>query len=358
MTQLTAVTAGARGRRGAGRQRRGTAGIAMAAAAAEEASRVAKDGDCVLVHYKVSLEDGTAIDSTTGRDPPSFTIGKRQVMQGLEQLVRGLSVGDKAIADVPPQLAFGERREDLVLDVPASKAPEGLTEGAQVQLTSGGRPITARVVKVNEDGSMTIDANHELAGKTLKLEAELVDFRELLAPSESPPGMGLATFAAGCFWGVELAFQRVPGVLSTAVGYAQGEAQAPTYEGVCSGKTGHTEAVRVVFDPNVVSFEQLLDTFWERVGRNATTLNKTGNDEGTQYRSGIYYHNEEQQRLAEKSALSLQMSLGQPVVTEVQTASPFWMAEEYHQQYLEKGGRLDNGQSAAKGCTDPIRCYG
>lgn len=310
------------------------------------------------MHYKGCLEDGTVFDSSEGRAPLSFTLGKGQVVPGFEEAVRGLKPGEKVSATLPPEKGYGERSESLLIDIEASKAPAGIKAGMSVNLNAGGKQIPAEVLEVAEDGSVKLDANHALAGKTLIFDLEFVGFRQFLAPSEPPEGMELATFAAGCFWGVELAFQRVPGVAGTAVGYAQGQMEKPTYEAVCSARTGHTEAVRVVFDPKVVTFEKLLDTFWERVGRNATTLNKVGNDEGPQYRSGIYYHSEEQQRVAEKSALELQMKLGEPVVTEVQASEPFWLAEDYHQQYLAGGGRGNRPQSAEKGCTDTIRCYG
>jgi len=159
-----------------------------------------------------------------------------------------------------------------------------------------------------------------------------------------------AEIAAGCFWGVELAFSRIPGVTRTSVGYTQGHVKDPTYRQVCSGTTGHVEALQLDFDPNVVSYEELLDVFWER--HNSTTLNRQGNDVGTQYRSGIYYHSEAQKEIAEKSK-SAQIDAGVPVVTEILKATTFYDAEEYHQKYLEKGG-----QCAAKGDTTAIRCYG
>ncbi|QDZ19794.1 peptide methionine sulfoxide reductase [Chloropicon primus] len=161
----------------------------------------------------------------------------------------------------------------------------------------------------------------------------------------------LATFAAGCFWGVELRFQRVEGVEKTAVGYIQGEVESPTYELVCSGMTGHTEAVQMTYDPSVVTFGELCDVFY--AGHNPKQKNGQGGDVGTQYRSGIYYHDEEQKKVAEEKKAQIEGA-----VTEVQAAAKFWPAEEYHQQYLEKGGRYGSGQSAAKRCTDPIRCYG
>ena len=164
-------------------------------------------------------------------------------------------------------------------------------------------------------------------------------------------GSELATFAAGCFWGVELRFQRVPGVLKTCVGYIQGHVDNPTYEQTCSGKTGHTEAVQMTYDPKQVTFGELCDVFY--AGHNPTQLNRQGGDVGTQYRSGIYYHTEEQKKVAEEKKSKVQGA-----VTEIQAAKTFWPAEQYHQQYLEKGGRFGSGQSAAKRCTDKIRCYG
>lgn len=186
-----------------------------------------------------------------------------------------------------------------------------------------------------------------------------------LAPKDPPPGLKLATFAGGCFWGLELAYQRVPGVVTTMVGYTQGQKERPTYEEVCNGTTGHTEAVQCAYDEKEVAFEQLLDVFFNRV--DPTTLNRQGNDRGTQYRSGIYYHDEAQKEAILKRVAEVNEKLssgtwgkftGAKVVTEVLPAADFYIAEKYHQQYLSKGGRGGNAQSAAKGCTDTIRCYG
>ena len=149
-----------------------------------------------------------------------------------------------------------------------------------------------------------------------------------------------ATFAAGCFWGVEAAFREVKGVISTRVGYTGGHAKNPTYEEVCSGKTGHAEAVEVVFDPLAVSYQELLDLFWSI--HDPTQLNRQGPDYGTNYRSAIFYHTPAQKILAEESRKRIAESgrYGQPpVVTEIMPASPFYPAEEYHQQYYEKQGR-------------------
>ncbi|MQL75233.1 hypothetical protein Taro_007624 [Colocasia esculenta] len=170
------------------------------------------------------------------------------------------------------------------------------------------------------------------------------------------PGQQFAQFGAGCFWGVELAFQRVPGVTRTEVGYTQGKTHNPTYEDVCSGMTNHAEVVRVQYDPTEGSYEKLLDVFWER--HDPTTVDRQGNDVGTQYRSGIYFYTPEQETAARESMERHQQKLNRKIVTEILPAKKFYAAEEYHQQYLAKGGRFGFKQSAAKGCNDPIRCYG
>jgi peptide-methionine (S)-S-oxide reductase len=199
-----------------------------------------------------------------------------------------------------------------------------------------------------------------------------------LAPDTDAPagdGLELAQFAAGCFWSVELTYQRLPGVARTEVGYTQGHHQAPTYELVCGHGTGHAEAVRLHYDPKACPYTTLLDVFWAKI--NPTTLNRQvrtsdhrsvyvqvqvehlsidhrsavggqGKDVGTQYRTGIYYYTAEQESLAEE-----QKKWEDKIVTEILPAKRFYPAEEYHQRYLEKGG-----QSAEKGCTEPMRCYG
>ncbi len=145
-----------------------------------------------------------------------------------------------------------------------------------------------------------------------------------------------AIFAAGCFWGVEAEFRKVRGVKSTEVGYSGGSLADPTYEAVCSGKTGHAEVVRVEFDPGEVSYEAMLDVFWD--SHDPTTLNRQGPDMGTQYRSAIYFLDAEQEAAAKasKDALDRAGRFGRPIVTEITPASEFYMAEDYHQQYFEK----------------------
>jgi peptide-methionine (S)-S-oxide reductase len=146
-----------------------------------------------------------------------------------------------------------------------------------------------------------------------------------------------AIFGAGCFWGVEAAFRQLPGVVSTAVGYSGGHTDNPDYKQVCSGTTGHAEVVQVEFDPSRVTYEQLLDLFW--TAHDPTTRNRQGPDVGEQYRSAVYYHSPEQQQAANLSREAVQPRFSRPIVTEITAAGPFYRAEEYHQQYLEKRGQ-------------------
>jgi len=159
------------------------------------------------------------------------------------------------------------------------------------------------------------------------------------APMEGPfPGMQMAVVGMGCFWGAERMFWSVPGVITTAVGYAGGHTPNPTYREVCSERTGHAEVVRVVFDPQVVSYAALLQVFWEN--HDPTQGMRQGNDVGTQYRSAIYYYDDAQRRAAEASRAAYQERLSQaghgPITTEILQAPEFYYAEDYHQQYLAK----------------------
>jgi peptide-methionine (S)-S-oxide reductase len=151
--------------------------------------------------------------------------------------------------------------------------------------------------------------------------------------------MEKATFGAGCFWGVEAGFRKLDGVVSTMVGYTGGTVENPTYKEVCSGRTGHAEAVRIDFDPARISYEELLKHFWE--SHDATTPNRQGPDVGTQYRSVVFFHSPQQEALAKSLKEQLQNSgqFNQPIVTEILPVQPFYKAEEYHQRYLEKHGQ-------------------
>ena len=171
---------------------------------------------------------------------------------------------------------------------------------------------------------MSVPANHFVNGHRLE--------------PPFPAGTRLATFGLGCFWGAERKFWTVPGVYSTSVGYAGGLTPNPTYEEVCTGQTGHNEVVRVVYDPADVGYDELLQVFWE--SHDPTQGMRQGNDVGTQYRSGIYWHDDEQRALAEQSAAAYGARLreaGFPAITtEILPAPEFYYAEDYHQQYLAK----------------------
>ena len=148
-----------------------------------------------------------------------------------------------------------------------------------------------------------------------------------------------ATFAAGCFWGVEVTFRNVDGVLDAIVGYTGGTTENPTYKQICTDGTGHAEAVEVTFDPDRLSYDELLEVFWQ--AHDPTQVNRQGPDYGNQYRSAVFFHSPEQEAAARNSKEALDASgrLSRPVATEITPASTFWPAEEYHQRYLEKRGQ-------------------
>ena len=184
-------------------------------------------------------------------------------------------------------------------------------------------------------------------------DTHFVNGRSLHGPY--PEGLETAVFAMGCFWGVERVFWQLPGVHVTAVGYVNGLTPNPTYEEVCSGRTGHTEAVLVVYDPRVITYEQLLKAFWEN--HDPTQGMRQGNDIGTQYRSGVYVENDAQAQAAVASKQAYEQALSEkglgPITTEIVEAGPFYFAEAYHQQYLAKnpGGYCGIGGT---GVTCPI----
>ncbi len=201
-------------------------------------------------------------------------------------------------------------------------------------------------------------ADQSLPGRKTALkvpELHFVNGHRIVPPF--PAGLELALFGMGCFWGAERKFWETPGVYSTAVGYAGGFTPNPTYEEVCSGRTGHTEVVRVVFDPRKVSYEQLLRIFWE--SHDPTQGMRQGNDVGTQYRSAIYVANAAQRAAAEASRASYQSSLRQAghdsITTEIADAPEFYYAEDYHQQYLAKN---PNGYCGIGGCGVPFKSTG
>lgn len=164
-----------------------------------------------------------------------------------------------------------------------------------------------------------------------------------------------ATFGAGCFWCVEAVFQDLDGVLSVSSGYSGGKIKNPTYREVCSGLTGHAEVIQIVYQPAKISYDELLEIFWQT--HNPTTLNRQGNDMGTQYRSVIFYHNEEQRELAEKykKALNDVQAFDKPIVTEISPAAEFYKAEDYHQNYYNANGEAPYCQFVIKPKVEKVK---
>lgn len=204
---------------------------------ADASSAKAGAGDFVSVMYTGTLDDGSVFDSNCegGREPLQFQVGAGTVVKGFDRAVTGLGVGESRKVRLDPSDAYGERDPDAVITVPVAQAPPGLKKGDRVSLSNG---MSATVTEVDPAKGVTIDLNPELAGKHLTFDVELV----ALTPSSR---LKTVVFGAGCFWGPQLLFDRVVGVLSTEVGYSQGSVKEPTYEQVCSGKTGHTEVVKV-----------------------------------------------------------------------------------------------------------------
>jgi peptide-methionine (S)-S-oxide reductase len=190
--------------------------------------------------------------------------------------------------------------------------------------TKSSRMVSPEDALPGREERMVVPGRHEVLGTPLE--------------PPFPEGLQQAVFALGCFWGAERVFWRAPGVYTTAVGYAGGYTPNPTYQEVCTGRTGHTEAVLVVFDPDKTSYEELLRLFWEN--HDPTQGMRQGNDAGTQYRSAVYWTNDEQRRAAEESRVAYQERLGEAgygdITTEIAEAGPFYYAEPYHQQYLQK----------------------
>jgi peptide-methionine (S)-S-oxide reductase len=211
---------------------------------------------------------------------------------------------------------------------------------------------------LNADKTQLVSPENALPGRS-EPGFQVPETHEVLGNPLKPPfpeGIEVAYFALGCFWGAEQLFWRLDGVYSTAVGYQNGTTPNPTYEEVCSGKTGHAEAVMVAYDPTVASYEELLKVFFEE--HNPTQGMRQGNDVGTQYRSGIYFVNDAQKETAERVRdaydADLRSAGKESVTTEIEPAGPFYYAEDYHQQYLHK---VPNGYCGLKGtgvaCTIP-----
>lgn len=304
------------------------------------------------------LFDGIVVHEN---DPPvrlTFVLHGGNYLPGLHDLIESelKHIGD-SVSNVSLDAGWGAHNPDLVATISLERArvddPSRIKPGVQLVLANGLKCI---VTKVSKD-DFTIDANPPLAGASYTADVTLLNVEEGPGIPEycedtsetTKSRYQVATFALGCFWGGELEFMRVPGVVGTAVGYTQGQKEDPTYEEVCSGSTGHTEAIAVTYDPDVVSYQHLVQVAMDRLGEDKYLLNQVGNDRGTQYRHGVYVHTNEQEQIAK----DLVGRYGEDCMTEVLPAAKFWLAEDYHQQYLLKGG-----QCARKGEKSGIRCYG
>ena len=327
-------------------------------------SPAASPGDIVTVQMELTPENGLILEplfDTSGRI--SFVLGGGNYLPGLHELVEGMKIGEH-VKDVSIDGGWGKHNPDLVINVPKSnlkmmKKVDSITVGATLNLKGG---IQVSVLKVTED-TITVDANHPLAGSGYTCNLTVLDiepypeskFLYKDQPSscdDASPHLEVATWAMGCFWGGELAFMRTPGVFGTRVGYTQGNKADPTYEDVCQGDTKHREAIVVVYDNRVVTYKELIKIFMDRL---AATVNQykvnlfDDEDDSLQYQHGIYYHNDDQRLQAEEAVSANSNKYN----VELLQAAKFYDAEEYHQQYLLKGG-----QSARKGCKETIRCFG
>lgn len=328
----------------------------------EKVDRKPQTGHIVTIDFILKDEGNTLFDS--GSDI-SFALNKGNYVKDLHELVSKLSVGESIFGE-EIDAGYGPKREEMIANI---SKEQSLASGIDYDVIQIGTELLMAnglscIVTEKNENEFTIDANPPLAGKTYGLESLTLkkiengpeEYKYIYQPSsdiEEVDGneksvFEVATFALGCFWGGELAFMRQPGVVSTMVGYTQGEKEDPSYEEVCSGSTGHTEGIQIVYNPQEVSFDELVELAMERLGDSKFKLNQVGNDRGTQYRHGIYYHNDSQKEVAQSAIFTIPNC-----VTECKPATVFYPAEEYHQQYLLKGG-----QSAKKNDKETIRCYG
>jgi methionine-S-sulfoxide reductase len=346
-------------------------------------NREASIGDIVTVELELTPENGYVPENlfdASGKQ--SFVLGWGNYLPGLhELLLGGMSTGD-VVSNVSVDAGFGRHNPNMVIEVPKKNLKkvqnmDKIVPNATLNLQGG---IKVTVLSTTRD-TITVDANHPLAGssyscnlKVLSIDPyplQKLEFEDDENNDEKSKNTSLsssspfeaATFAMGCFWGVELAFMRTPGVVGTLAGYTQGNVENPSYEEIKEGHTGYREAVMVTYDSRVVSYKELLAVYNERLAVTASEYFKLdifAEDEenedpnsspDSQYKHGLYFHNEEQKKLAREYIGSIKDSRYCDV--ELKPASMFYSAEDHHQQYLYKGG-----QAARKGCREIIRCYG
>jgi len=322
---------------------------------------IPQSGDIACINYSLTPNDDFVPTPLFDvGDDIRFVVNGGNYLPAIHTLISTLKVG-QSTTDISMDAGWGSKRPELIATIPKETEGDGpdynaIQVGNELYLSDGSK---CRVTHVT-DNDFTIDANPPLAGALYKGSITLVSVETKPSKEkyryvpEGVPNDGpyeVMTIALGCFWGGELEYMRMPGVVGTAVGYTQGATKPnpPTYEEVCSGTTGHTEAIQLIYDPQTVSYESLVKSGIERLGESRNLLNQAGNDRGTQYRHGVYYHNDAQK----KAAMDIIASYGDACVTECLPAEIFYNAEVYHQQYLLKGG-----QSARTDAKDAIRCYG
>eukprot|EP00571_Detonula_confervacea_P016198 CAMPEP_0172310536 /NCGR_PEP_ID=MMETSP1058-20130122/11541_1 /TAXON_ID=83371 /ORGANISM="Detonula confervacea, Strain CCMP 353" /LENGTH=336 /DNA_ID=CAMNT_0013023355 /DNA_START=376 /DNA_END=1386 /DNA_ORIENTATION=+ len=327
-------------------------------------SRKPKSGD-IVTFTLLRFQPDSSDDISLVLEPLFDTTGTLQLvldrgnyLPGLHKLLSTMNPGE-TIQGVSIDAGYGGYNPELVFQLPTADMGNSIdTSLVKIGTVLGmGNGMNCRVTEMNDE-KWTLDANHVMAGAAYDVDVKMEKVEEgptnwdYVGDEAQDDRYKVATFALGCFWGGELAYQRMPGVISTHVGYTQGQKDNPTYEEVCAGTTGHTEAMRIIYDQNIVSYKSLVQLGVDRLGGDVYELNKVGNDRGTQYRHGIYFHDDDQKKVAEELLNGLG-SGDREVMTELKKAEKFYIAEEYHQQYLLKGG-----QSAKKGASDSIRCYG
>jgi len=342
--------------------------------------RIVRWGDIVTVDLEMTPENGLVPEPLFDRDGIiTFVVGWGNYLPALHEMVQGKGAGE-SFENISIDAGWGDRNPDLVMELPKSKlqrflqADGNLPKVGSILKLSGG--IQLAVLKTDEEKETSVvDANPPLAGASYKCSLKILEINDVPVDAiqqgthqqqSSQTRYKTATFALGCFWGGELAFLRETGVVGTRVGYTQGTVSDPSYEEVCTGKTQHREAIMVIYDPQVVSYQQLMGVAVERLAATKTMNNNSSSSSSSmfgnmfdeedeeptstnqQYHHGYYYHSEDQRRIAEAA-----LNESNPYDIELKKAAVFYDAEESHQQYLLKGG-----QSARKGAKETIRCYG
>ena len=346
----------------------------------QDPSLVAQPGDIVTINLQMTPENGYVPESlfdTHGQI--TFVLGWGNYLPGLHELVEGCGIGHE-VNDVSVDAGWGARQEDLLFEVPQSKLDrivsksqiEGRVQVGTTLTLPGNIQVLVKEIRTNEvkDGNsgeqetmIILDANPPLAGTSYNCSFQLLDITPLPTDmmefashnNESEYPYRIATFALGCFWGAELAFARLPGVVGTQVGYSQGRTESPTYEQVCQGYTQHREALMVIYDSRQVSYLELMQLAIERLEQSVSAMElhnlfQEADEDSIQYKYGFYYHTPHQQL---EASHFLDDSKNNRFGIELLPSTKFYQAEEYHQQYLYKGG-----QSTKKGCKEVIRCFG